>query len=105
MSRTAWMIERNSVLWGAEWFCAGEKRWTKDCNKAIHFPCKDSATELWKQLHIAIDSPCPDFPYVRDGAGDWEYGYDATEHMWIEPKQEHKAVLLPPNDKDKGREP
>jgi len=83
MSRIAWLIERNS-MWGVEWFCSGENRWTRDANKAIHFPCKASATEVWQQLHIANNSPAPDFPYAKEGGGDWEYSYDATEHMWVE---------------------
>lgn len=79
--RTAWMIERNSVLWGTEWFCAGLDRWTKDPNKTIQFPCEASAKEIWCRL-LGDDSI--EFPYSEEGAGDWEYTVSITEHGWME---------------------
>ena len=51
MDNSFYMIERNSTF-GTDWFCAGKERWTQDANKAIHFPCKDSAREIWRAIMI-----------------------------------------------------
>lgn len=81
-NRTAWMVERNSTLWGHEWFCAGEDRWTKDANKSIQFPDQASAKEVWFRLSGEEDEN-KEFPYTEDGAGDWRYTVSITEHAWI----------------------
>jgi len=80
-------------MWGCEWFCAGkqDERWTKDANKAIHFPSADAAEEMWGWLFLIRRQPTPKFPYEQEGAGDWTYKYDLTEHMFIDeqpPSQE-----------------
>ncbi len=80
--RTAWLIERTSVLWGYEWFCAGIDRWTKDPNKAICFPDQASAKEVWFRLSGEEDEN-KEFPYIEQGEGDWEYTMSITEHLWI----------------------
>ncbi len=79
-NRTAWMVERNSTLWGHEWFCAGENRWTKDPNKTIQFPDKGSAEEVWSRL---LGEESKEFPYSEEGA-DWVYTISITEHAWID---------------------
>jgi hypothetical protein len=79
--RIAWLIERNSNLWGAEWFCGGNDRWTKDANKAVQFPDKDSAVEV-DTLLLGLKIP-KDYPYT-ESAGDWDYTYSITEHGFID---------------------
>jgi hypothetical protein len=79
--RIAWLIERRSVLWGTEWFCAGEDRWTKDANKAIQFPDKASAIEI-ERLIMREDNPIR-YPYKIDGY-DWEYTIDINDHGFME---------------------
>jgi hypothetical protein len=82
-TRAAWLIERTSVLWGCEWFCAGADRWTKDPNKTIQFPDPDSAKEVWFRLSGEEDEN-KEFPYTEDNAScDWEYTMNITEHLWI----------------------
>lgn len=75
--RTAWMVERNSVLWGHEWFCSGKDRWTKDPHKTIQFPDEASAKETWLGLSGR------DVPYDDSHGGEWVYTYNVTEHVWM----------------------
>ena len=82
MDSSFYMIERNSIPFDAEWFCAGADRWTKNANKAIHFPCKESAREVWRAIMQKADI-C--FPYDdQSGDGNYEYSYDVTSHGWIQ---------------------
>ena len=69
-------------MWGAEWFCAGKNRWTKDASVAIRFPDKASVIEMWSNLQIALGILPKEFPYDQEGL-DWVYHYDATEHQWM----------------------
>lgn len=78
-NRTAWMIERNSSLWGCEWFCAGGDRWTKDPNKTIQFPDRGSAEEVWRRL---IGEETKEFPYVEE-VMTGVYTINITEHAWF----------------------
>lgn len=81
MNNSFYMIERNSIPFDTEWFCAGEDRWTKNADKAIHFPCKESAREVWRAIMQKSDI-C--FPYEDLSAdGGYEYSYDVTSHGWI----------------------
>ena len=93
MSRLAWLIERNS-MWGCEWFCAGDKdhRWTKDANKAIHFPLRVAAEEIWGWSALAKNQQPHTFPYEQEGVGDWTYKYEVTEHMFIDDPAEQNAA-------------
>lgn len=96
MNRLAWLIERNS-MWGCEWFCACSKdeRWTKDANKAILFPSKESAIEVHGWVFLAREETPPTYPWKTDGAsGEWEYTYDITEHMFIDeaPAEQNAAA-------------
>lgn len=78
--RIAWLIERNSKLWGTEWFCAGTDRWTKDPNKTIQFPDESSAKEVW--LRLSGTDEAKEWPY-EDRSGEWVYTYSVTDHVWI----------------------
>ena len=78
--RFAWLIERNSTLFGTEWFCAGKDRWTKDANKAIQFSDKEAAEETQKLFRPDI----PSYPHTEDDAsGQWKYHLSITEHGWM----------------------
>ena len=82
MDNSFYMIERNSIPFDTEWFCLGETRWTKNATKAIHFPCKDSAREVWRAIMQAPDI-C--FPYSDTSAGgSYGYDYDVTSHGWMQ---------------------
>ena len=83
--RLQWLIERRSTLWGTEWFCAGTERWTKDANKAIQFPNKESAIEIDDAIMRRDGSMT--YPYKIDGY-DWEYTIDITEHGFMEATRE-----------------
>lgn len=74
-TKYAWLIERSSLLWGTEWFCAGENRWTKDAYKAIQFPDKNAAEEIAKLVRPDIAS----YPFTDKGE-DWNYQLSVTEH-------------------------
>lgn len=76
--RTAWMIERNS-MWGTEWFCAGDDRWTKDPNKTIQFPDESSAKEIWCRM---VGEEMKEFPYTKSMM-EWDETISITEHVWI----------------------
>lgn len=52
-------------------------------NNAVHFPCKQSAEEIWQRLRQTIDGQKMTLPYSEEGAGDWKYQYSVTEHMFI----------------------
>lgn len=83
MDNNIYMIERNSTF-GTDWFCAGKERWTQDANKAIHFPCKDSAREIWRAI---MQEPNICFPYNEPSAdSSWGYTYDVTSHGWMKLK-------------------
>jgi hypothetical protein len=88
--RTAWLIERTSVLWDHEWFCAGTDRWTKDVNKTIQFPDKDSAKEVWIR-QLGLDETI-EFPYA-DELCDSSYTISITEHVWMETERERREEL------------
>ena len=76
----AWLIERTS-MWGCEWFCAGKERWTKRAHEAILFPSAEAAKEAEAGFRR---SPEPlEYPRDEEGAGDWVYHYDITEHVFI----------------------
>lgn len=82
MDNSFYMIERNSIPFDTEWFCAGQDRWTKNAGKAVHFPCKDSAREIWRAI-MKNESIC--FPYDDLSAdGSFSYGYDVTSHRWMQ---------------------
>jgi len=74
----AWLFERNS-MWGVEWYAAEgmDSSWTKNADKAIKFPSKESLLEIcehrWEGRKL---------PFTLEGGGDWEYNYYAAEHMF-----------------------
>lgn len=80
-TRAAWLIERNS-MWGVEWFCAGEERWTMDANKAIQFPDKESAEEI--QMLYRPDIKILLYPVTElNATEEWEYHLSITEHGFM----------------------
>ena len=82
-TRFAWLIERRGNTIGAVWWCAGSERWTRDANKAIQFPDKESAEEAY-MLVFPNYSPLP----FKGNTGDYEDIWDITEHGFMPKKME-----------------
>ena len=74
----AWLFERNS-MWGVEWYAAEgmDSSWTKNADKAIKFPSKESLLEICEHRWDGRK-----LPFTLEGGGDWEYNYYAAEHMF-----------------------